>query len=250
MASIKETSVRNEIESLKTQFNDLCSKNKVPPETLVLMKSMFTIIEFIVSIFMEKITKKTSKNSSKPSSQTEKDETAKNNTNGKGCKDNSGTCSNTRTVESVTIAPVDFCEVCGEELKNHICKKHERRTKIDIVFEKVVAHVDAEIKKCPNCKTINKGIFSEDMSGPLQYGNGIKAYMLTLLITQMVALNRIQKSVKTLIGISISEATILKYVLQLNQALETWEQKAIAALLKRSSMNVDETSMSVDKKNN
>ena len=54
MTSINGTSVQNEIESLKTQFNDLCSKNKVPPEALVLMKSMFTILELIVSIFMEK----------------------------------------------------------------------------------------------------------------------------------------------------------------------------------------------------
>ena len=54
----------------------------------------------------------------------------------------------------------------------------ERRTKIDIIFEKVVSHVDAEIKVCPRCEMQNKGRFPEDMKGPLQYGPGIKGYVV------------------------------------------------------------------------
>ena len=45
---------------------------------------------------------------------------------------------------------------------------HERRTKIDIVFEKVVEHVDAEVKQCPVCDATVKGRFPADMHGPLQ----------------------------------------------------------------------------------
>ncbi|WP_294077941.1 hypothetical protein, partial [Thiolapillus sp.] len=37
------------------------------------------------------------------------------------------------------------------------CQGVERRTRIDIIFEKVVTHVDAEIKQCPQCRTRNKG---------------------------------------------------------------------------------------------
>ncbi len=73
--------------------------------------------------------------------------------------------------------------------------------------------------------------------------------MLDLLIAQMVSLNRIQKSVKALIGQLISEATLLKYVLQLHLALEQWEQSAIEALLAMPSIHVDETSMRINKKN-
>ena len=43
-------------------------------------------------------------------------------------------------------------------------------TKIDIVFEKVVEHIDAEIKQCPNCEATVKGRFPDDMPGKLQYG--------------------------------------------------------------------------------
>jgi transposase-like protein len=87
------------------------------------------------------------------------------------------------------------------------------------------------------------------MPGPLQYGDGIKAYVINLLICQMISLNRVQKMVKTLIGALISEATLLNFVLRLHYALETWESKAIEQLLQCSSMNVDETSLRVDKNN-
>jgi len=120
---------------------------------------------------------------------------------------------------------------------------------IDIIFEKVVNHVDAEIKHCPYCEQQTKARFPSDLSGPLQYGPGIKAYVLNLLIAQMVSLNRIQKSIITLIEQAISEATILKYVMQLHQALAVWEQDAIERILAMPAMHVDETSLRVDKKN-
>jgi transposase len=46
------------------------------------------------------------------------------------------------------VASVDYGEVCGTNLGLVACT-HERRTKIDIVFEKVVEHVNAEIKPPP-----------------------------------------------------------------------------------------------------
>jgi len=129
------------------------------------------------------------------------------------------------------------------------CHCHERRTRIDIVFEKTVEHVDAEVKECPSCHKETKGIHPADMHGPLQYGNGIKAYVIQFLIAQMVSLNRVQKMLTALIGRAISEATMLGYVLALYYALESWELNSIEKLLKIPSVNVDETSLRVDKKN-
>jgi transposase-like protein len=126
---------------------------------------------------------------------------------------------------------------------------HERRTKVDIIFEKVVSHVDAEIKVCPQCKMENKGHFPEDMAGPLQYGQGIKGYMINLLFAQMISLKRVQQMIQTLIGQILSEATILKYVIQLYQVLEEWEQSSINQLLQMPSIHLDETSLRVDRCN-
>ncbi|WP_459919165.1 hypothetical protein, partial [Desulfocicer niacini] len=187
------------------------------------MNSMLLVVELILTVFLEKKTRKNSKNSSLPSSQTPKDETAKSNPKSKGKgKKVSGEVNNTRTKETVTITKAETCDVCGVSLDQTPCSDHERRTKIDIVFEKVVEHIDAEIKQCPNCTATVKGAFPKDMPGTLQYGNGLKAFAIHLIISQMVALNRVQKQIAAMIGSVISEATLLKFVWRLHQALETW----------------------------
>ena len=47
----------------------------------------------------------------------------------------------------------------------------------------------------------------------------------------------------------IAEATLLRFVLRLHQALEEWEQASIGEILATPAINVDETSLRVDKKN-
>lgn len=64
----------------------------------------------------------------------------------------------------------------------------------------------------------------------------------------MVALNRVQKRVKSRVGVVISEASLLKFIRRLHQALEAWEWQATEQLLKAPAINVDETSLRVDKK--
>lgn len=251
MANLDKTSVRTEVSRLKIDFEQLCTDGKVTAESKALMMSMFLIVELILSIFLEKITKKDSKNSSIPPSQTGKDESALGHqgSHGKGKKENDTLARNTRVNQQVTISTVNFCDVCAEDLTHIPCTHHERRTKIDIVFEKVIEHVDAEIKQCPTCKATVKGQFPVDMHGPLQYGIGLKAFVINLLVCQMVALNRAQRLVNAMIGEVIAESTLLKFVLRLYQALEAWELDTIEQLLKASAINVDETSMRVDKKN-
>ena len=251
MANLDKTTVRNEVSRLKDDFEQLCADGKITSESKVLMNSMFMIIELILSIFLERSTKKDNQNSSKPSSQTEKDESALGHqgSNGKGKNENSGRSKNTRTKEKVTVSTVSSCDVCGEDLADSPCIHIERRTKIDIVFEKVVEHVDAEIKHCPACDSTVKGVFPSDMHGPLQYGDGLKAFVINLLVCQMVALNRVQKLVNSMMGVVISETSLLKFVLRLYQALEEWEYQATEQILKTHVVNVDETSLRVDKKN-
>ncbi len=245
---MNKASIREEVERLKCEFEQLCSAGKVSSETRVVMNSLLVVVALILAVFLEKKTRKNSKNSSIPPSQTPKDETAKvNSSNGKGCKV-SGEISNTRTKETITIARATTCDVCGVPLDNTPCHDHERRTKIDIVFEKVVEHIDAEIKQCPNCEASVKGHFPKDMPGKLQYGNGLKAFAIHLIISQMVALNRVQKQISAMIGVVISEASLLKFVWRLHQGLEAWESAAIADILQAPSVHVDETSLRVERK--
>ena len=251
MANINKKSVRNEVDKVKAEFENLCDAGKVSSEIKVIMSSMLMIMELILSIFLERKTKKNSNNSSLPPSQTDKDDTAlpPKGSHKKGKTETHSLAGNVRTVETVTLSEVHSCNVCGEDLQQSPAQAHERRTKIDIIFEKVVDHVDAEIKQCPACDSVTKGPFPADRHGPLQYGLGIKAFIINLLVAQMVSINRAQKLVKSMMGVVIAEATLLRFVLRLHQALEGWEQTSIEKILATPAINVDETSLRVDKKN-
>ncbi|MBF0370044.1 MAG: hypothetical protein HQL52_11370 [Magnetococcales bacterium] len=79
-----KTSVRAEIDRLKAEFDALRSSGKVSDEIQALMASLLLIVDLILSIFLEKQTRKTSKNSSIPPSQTDKDDTTPAQGRGKG----------------------------------------------------------------------------------------------------------------------------------------------------------------------
>ena len=170
MASLDKTSVKTEVNRLKTDFEQLCADGKITPESKALMMGMFRIVELILYIFLEKTTQKDNKNSSIPASQTGKDESSLSHqgSNGKGKKENNTPAKNTRVHEQVTVSTVSFGDVCAEELTDIPCTYHERRTKRGIIFEKVVEHVDAEVKLCPTGRTTVKGKFPAAMQGPLQ----------------------------------------------------------------------------------
>ena len=250
MANLDKASVRDEVSRLKADFDALYADGKVSPEVKILLKSLFMVVELILSIFMERQTKKNSKNSGLPPSQTGNDETSPPDTGSKGKGKDVGddVANNHRSKETVTIATVTDCNICGESLDGTPCSHHERRTKIDIIFEKVTEHVDAEVKQCPSCDATVKGQFPSDMHGPLQYGNGLKAFIINLVVCQMVSLNRVQNLVKSMMGVVMAEATMLKYILHLYNALEEWEAQSISQLLTMPSLHVDETSLRVDKK--
>ena len=166
MSSVNKESLREEFDTLKARFERLCAEEKMGSESRALFQAMLMLFELLMAVFMERRTTKDSNNSSKPSSQTHGDDTAagRPGAKGKGKAQNHARSSNTRTVETVQVAQVHVCETCGEDLDNTPCDGHERRTKIDIVFEKVVSHVDAEIKQCPRCQERTKGRFPADMA--------------------------------------------------------------------------------------
>jgi len=252
MSSLDKQSVRAEFDTIKASFKKLSKRDAPSPEMVALINALFLLFNIVLSIFLEKHTKKTSANSSIPSSQSEEDETTpkKKGKSAKQKKEKLLVSGNTRTVETVEISQVLKCKFCGCDLSNVSCAHIERRTQIDIIFEKTVVHVDAEVKNCPSCSTTTKGSYPSNMPGPLQYGNGIKSYVIQLLVMQMMSLNRVSKMLVSLIGNLISEATLLSYLMKLHLALEPWETSTKETLISSDCINVDETSLKVNKTNN
>ena len=249
--SINKTSVREQFDSIKSDFHRLSASGKVSDEAALLMKSLLTLFEIVLVIFMEKKTKKNRNNSGIPPSQSDPDETteelANHGSKKKIRKPKNNDFDNRTETVTVEVLEPEHCTDCLSDLTDEPTSEIERRTLVDIIFEKTTTHVDSVEKICPNCHTKNKPDFPKQYAGPLQYGPGIKAFILNLLLVQMVALNRAQSFLTALIDQVISEATMLRYVLQLHQSLEQWENESLAYLLNQPVINVDETSLRVDK---
>ena len=86
------------------------------------------------------------------------------------------------------------------------------------------------------------------MPGPRQYGTGLQAFLINLLVTQMLSLRRAVELVQAISGLRISEATCLNYIRRLHDALQSWQDAAIAQLLTCPALHADETGMRVDRK--
>ena len=251
MASVNRESLRRSFDEQKRTFERLKRDGAMTPESIALIDALMTLLELLIAVFMEKTTTKTGRNSGLPSSRAPQDETARGarGARGRGPKENAAAAANTRVVTSREESVVEQCWSCGADLAGAACAGHERRTLIDIVFETVEHHVDAQIKRCPRCRAETRGRFPGNMPGPLQYGPGIRAWAVHLLVAQMVSLKRVAQSLKVLTGRAVAEATLLSYIAKLHQALAQWEDAAVERLLAMPAIHVDETSLRVDRKN-
>ncbi len=66
----------------------------------------------------------------------------------KGKEQNAARSRHGRTVETTEVVSVDACASRGADLSTTPSRPRPRRTRIDILFEKVVHHVEVEVKDC------------------------------------------------------------------------------------------------------
>ena len=249
MATVNAASLREEFDAAKARIKTLREAGKVSEEVDAVIGVLFTLLSILITVLLEKTTRKTSANSGLPPSQTDEDETARRaGKRGKGAKPNLETGANLRRTTVEETVTVETCEACGADLSGIDPVARERRVLYDIVFEVVERRVDAEVKECPDCRTRTKGRFPDAMPGPLQYGAGLQAFIINLLVAHMLSLRRAVALVQAISGLRLSEATCLGYVRRLNDALQSWEQAAIDHLLQRPALHADETGFRVDGK--
>ena len=249
MAGINSASLRDEFDGDKADIDALRKEGHISKEADVVISGLCRLLGIVITIFLETPTKKTGKNSSIPPSQSDKDETRKSPDQNRDTRtaQNSMTGENFQTTTIEEVSTVEVCDSCGTDLSDIEPSAREQRVLRDNKFTVEEVKVDAEIKDCPTCSARTKGRFPENMPGPLQYGNGIKAFVINLLVTQMVSLNRAVGLVQAISGIKLSEATCPGYIQRLHDAL-AWESDTREYLLTRRSLHVDETSPKVDKK--
>ena len=249
MATVNRTSLRDALEELKARSAAL---HEAPEPELAeyraLVADQNALLELIATVLLEKLTPRSSRNSSIPPSQTDGDgDPTSRSRNREKREEVPESPASTRTREEHHVHEAHACKHCGEKLTGTEAAGHERRTRIDVVFEKVVEHHDAEIRHCPHCHGETRAAFPDDLHGPRQYGVGIRVFAVHQLM-QMVPLRRTVRSLSAMIGEKLSEATLPGFLTRVHEALAGWEARARQYLLAMPAMHVDETSLRVEKK--
>lgn len=246
---MSKESIRKKIDSAREQIDKVFAEEEVSPALKAAIESMMLVIDIVVAVLLEKKTRKNSSNSGLPPSKNNGSNGNRNKDVNKSQEKKGSQLENTRKVETSETVSVSSCSSCGTNLKNTEVKETETRKKIDIVYEITEHTVISQSRECPNCGLVNKGKFPKGMNGKVQYGMGIKASILNFLMVQMISLERVSEHFKGLLGCFISQSVMLKYVLQLSNALEDWEKRTIQKIKQVPTIYCDETSIRVDKKN-
>lgn len=245
---MKKESIRKRIEEARANVEKAFAEDEASPSIRTAVESILLILDVVVAVLLEKKTRKNSSNSGLPPSRNGGPNGNRNTSQGDRSKKGEQ-IENTRKVETTeTVSPGD-CSKCGADLRCVEISKTEDRKKIDIIYEITEHTVTSEVKECPECGYLNKGVFPEGMDGKLQYGMGIKASIINFLMIQMISLERVQEHFRGLLGRFISQAIMLKYIAQFSISLEAWELCQIKKLLLAPVIYCDETSTRVDKKN-
>ena len=246
---MSKQSLRKQIDKLQEKSKEILSDKNTPKETKLFIRSMLTILTIMFTLFLEKKTRKNSSNSGLPPSQNFGSNGNRNTKGSKEDKRKGSRLDNSRDTEIRETVSLSSCSECGANLKKAELKGTEDRQEIDIIYEIQTHIVTSEIKDCPQCGTENKGQFPEGMDGSIQYGLGIRASIINFAVVQMLSFQRIGEHYMGLVGRIISPSTMLKYISQLSDSLEEWEEKARKQILQSTVIHIDETSMRVNGKN-
>jgi transposase len=139
--------------------------------------------------------------------------------------------------------------VCGRALDAAPSVGCEKRQIVDApkVSATVTEHQVHTIQ-C-RCGHIHEGTFPDGVVAPVQYGSGVKALAVYLMVKQLVPMERTQQILKDMLGIALSQGTLTSITKQAHEGLETTEETIRDQILQSPVVHADQTGCDVSKKN-
>ena len=148
----------------------------------------------------------------------------------------------------VTHTPTS-CTECGSNLEKVQGSCVEQRQVFDIPQPKInVTEYRVEEKKCPCCGEITRASFPENIKGPVQYGDRIRALIAYFSHEHFIPVDRVCEIFKDIFGVPLSPGTCANVDERLFANLEIFEAGLKAHLLAAHVLHFDETGMRCEKK--
>jgi transposase len=148
----------------------------------------------------------------------------------------------------VTHTP-SSCTGCGSDLNNVNGTTAEQRQVFDIPQPKInVTEHRVEEKKCPCCGERTRASFPENVRGPTQYGDRVRALISYFSHQHFIPVDRVCEIFEDIFGVAISPGTCANVDEQLFSNLEVFEAGLKVHLLAAKVLHFDETGMRCEKK--
>lgn len=210
--------------------------------------AMITLLESRIE-FLENNQKKDSSNSSKPPSsdigKPQRTQSLRTRSGKKpgGQHGHAGeTLAFSTTPNETKVHSVEHCECCGKNILAVKASDYDRRQVFDIPpIEMLVTEHRGEIKNCPHCHTVNRAVFPQEVSQPLQYGSNVQQLAVYFTQYQLLPYGRTSEIFKDLFGHSLSQSFLVNNNNRCADKLEPFITNLKEVLLNQPVLHVDET---------
>jgi len=148
-----------------------------------------------------------------------------------------------KVTETILITP-DACPCCGENLENVTGHKTDTHYVMEMppIAINVIEYINEE-KTCPTCGKHITMEFPYEAKATQQYGPNLKAFIVLLAETGLVAMNRLAEILEAVSGIKISSGTVVNTIEKCAKSLEK-PVKGIKEAIKAAEVgHFDETGM-------
>ena len=151
--------------------------------------------------------------------------------------------------EQTEIHPVVECAQCGAPLNEVGVTAYEERQVFDIpaIRIEVMAH-RAEIKIGAGCGAESRGVFPKDVTGSVQYGNGVKTWATYFQTQHFVPVERTAQIFEDLLNHRIAQGTLIKAGQELSVYVEPATRAVKECLRQATVLHTDESGLRVSGK--
>ena len=139
---------------------------------------------------------------------------------------------------------VDQCQCCGCSLKEQAAERLEQRQVFDIPSPKleVTEHL-GEVKTC-HCGHLNRAVFPEEVTAPVQYGPRVKSTAVYLKDYQLLPFQRLTEIMSDLFACeTFSQGTLANLTTDCSQQLESVDEFIRTQAASAAVAGFDETGM-------